>query len=399
MVHITLVNDGDCWICSKYATYITLKKEHTLDIKNARENAPLVADLLEKGFDINQWMIAIIDETIYQGVDAARELDLLSQHRYWYQRAIQNIVHSWLMLGFFYPLAGRMRKKLLRRNNKSSYISTIHPPSKKHARTSSEKFWLVLWGGSAKWVIHIGVIQYLIEKKRFPQEIVGTSMGAIIGAAFSLWIDANYMHQMIKDFSLLEFADFHRGEGLFKGNKVYEYLDTLFAHSTFDDCVIPLRIVSTDIETGETVVHSSGSIAAAVRASLSLPGVFAPVDIDGRLLVDGGLTSNLPIDACQQDTLIAVSTTWWVIESQPSNTKGFSRNSIAQYFHTNKRILSKSITLLIKQNEELSLALSDAAITLLRPNLSGYDFVDFKKYEALISIWYKEAELVLSQTT
>ncbi len=108
--------------------------------------------------------------------------------------------------------------------------------------------------------------------------------------------------------------------GLFEGQKVQEYLAEHLGNITFDELKIPLALVAVDLETGEEVVLRSGRVVDAVRATISLPGVFAPVHLDGQLLVDGGVLNNLPADVVREmgaDVVIAVDVSI-VLEGLPS---------------------------------------------------------------------------------
>ncbi|MBT8093125.1 MAG: patatin-like phospholipase family protein [Gammaproteobacteria bacterium] len=203
---------------------------------------------------------------------------------------------------------------------------------------------LVLGGGGARGAAHIGVLKEL-ERQRVPIDaIAGTSMGAIVGGLYASGMSADALAELV---SSLDWADalsdhperaslsFRRKQddaqfpvdielgvrgrelvlpqGVIHGQK----LDLLLRKLTlpvsrvhdFDDLPIPFRAIASDIERAEPYVMSSGDLATAIRASMSVPGVFAPVSIDGRLLVDGGIIGNLPIDVMQSmdvDIIIAV---------------------------------------------------------------------------------------------
>jgi NTE family protein len=204
---------------------------------------------------------------------------------------------------------------------------------------------LVLSGGGARGAAHAGVIRVL-EELRIPVDAVaGTSMGAVVGGLYAAGLGADEIDQVFRE---LDWQDLltdraprrdlvyrrkqddrsilakgalgvRPGEGvelplgLVQGQKVTQLLRTATLRVAevrdFDRLPIPFRALATDLETGEPVVLRSGDLATVLRASMSAPGVFAPVEIDGRMLVDGGLVDNLPVDLARSmgvDLLIAV---------------------------------------------------------------------------------------------
>lgn len=203
---------------------------------------------------------------------------------------------------------------------------------------------LVLGGGGARGAAHVGVLREL-ERLRVPIDaIAGTSMGAVVGGLYATGMSANELEdlmvtldwaEMLSDTPRRQHLTFRRKEddeqfpldigvgirdgklllpkGLVQGQKLDLILRELtidVSHITnFDDLAIPFRAIASDIERGEAYIMGQGDLALAIRASMSVPGVFAPVRVDGRLLVDGGITGNLPIDVMQQmgvDVIIAV---------------------------------------------------------------------------------------------
>jgi NTE family protein len=203
---------------------------------------------------------------------------------------------------------------------------------------------LALSGGGARGGAHVGVLK-VIEELDVPIDYVaGTSMGAIVGALFATGYSADEIERLLdatdweraltdnpdrrdrtmrKKESEAEFLipyrlGFNGGEvelplGAIEGQHLDQILHSVFLSAVtihdFDRLHIPFRAVATDLVSGEEVVLSSGSLADAVRASMSVPGVFAPVRIEGRLLVDGGMSNNLPVSVVREmgaDIVIAV---------------------------------------------------------------------------------------------
>lgn len=203
---------------------------------------------------------------------------------------------------------------------------------------------LVLGGGGARGAAHVGVLKEL-ERLRIPIDaIAGTSMGAVVGSLYASgkspaeleelvgsidWADAFVDSTRRRDLSFRRKQDdaafpvqlevgIRDGElqlpkGLIQGQKLQLILREQLLHvagtTDFDRLPIPFRAVASDIETGEPYVMSRGDLALAARASMSAPGIFSPVQVDGRTLVDGGLVGNVPVDAIRSmdvDVVIAV---------------------------------------------------------------------------------------------
>ncbi len=176
------------------------------------------------------------------------------------------------------------------------------------------KVGLALSGGGARGLAHIGVLKVL-EREDIPVDfLAGTSMGGIIAAAYAAGLSIEYIEKealrMGRLRNLITLMDRSLPRlGLFEGQKVQEYLAGHLGDITFDELKIPLALVAVDLETGEEVVLRKGRVVDAVRATISLPGVFAPYRLDGRLLVDGGVLNNLPADVVREmgaDAVIAV---------------------------------------------------------------------------------------------
>lgn len=154
---------------------------------------------------------------------------------------------------------------------------------------------LALGGGSARGLAHIGILK-IFEREHIPiDRIVGTSMGAFIGAAYAAGIPVREMEEHAYRFTLNRLLDPTIPRmGLLAGDKLETIIKDLLRGKTFDDCRIPIAIVTTDIETGDEVIHDKGNLIKIVRASCSWPGIFNPVKVDGRLLSDGGIKNSVP---------------------------------------------------------------------------------------------------------
>lgn len=164
-----------------------------------------------------------------------------------------------------------------------------------------KKVTLVLGGGSARGIAHIGVLKVL-EREKIPIDmIVGTSIGSLIGAGYSTGITVQDMEKKASAFSWEKLFDLTFPRlALIEGKKMDEAISDIMQGMEFKDAKIPLYIVTTDIETNEEIIFSSGDLKKAIRASCSWPGIFNPVEIDGRMLVDGGVKNSVPTDIAKR---------------------------------------------------------------------------------------------------
>jgi len=176
-----------------------------------------------------------------------------------------------------------------------------------------QKVSLILSGGGARGIAHIGVIEEL-EKRNFEiVSITGTSMGALVGGIHSLgkldefktWL---FTLDKLKIFKLFDFS--FSSQGLIKGDKVINELKKFISDKKIEDLNIFYAAVAVDILNKKEVVFTKGSIFEAIRASIAIPTVFTPVNIENTMLVDGGVLNNIPINhakRCPDDLLIAVN--------------------------------------------------------------------------------------------
>jgi len=275
------------------------------------------------------------------------------------------------------------------------------------AAASRPRIGLVLSGGGALGLAHVGVLKVLEEMRIPVHAVAGTSMGAVVGAAYASGMTPAEMERRLRatdwerEFSdqplraeqsvlrkqleagglwSLEFG-VTRGlpslpKGAITGQQLLRTLRS-FVHEPpdgdFDHLPIPFRAAATDIETGELVVLSRGDLARAMRASLSIPGVMAPEEIDGRILVDGMLVRNLPVDvvrAMNVDIVIAVNLGAKLLKREKlQNAVGVSL---------------QMINILTEQNVTRSLAELGGVDVLMEPDLAGFASVDFRRFEEIV---------------
>jgi NTE family protein len=173
------------------------------------------------------------------------------------------------------------------------------------------KVGLALGSGSARGWAHIGVIRALQEAGIKPDVLCGCSIGALVGAAYADG-DLDDLEKWTTGLTwqdVVGLLDVGFGGGLIKGDKLIAFFEKHFVDKEFSALPIPFACVATDLASGREVWLKEGSVAAAVRASIAVPGLLSPVSREGRLLVDGGLVNPVPVSLCRAlgaDVVIAV---------------------------------------------------------------------------------------------
>ena len=275
---------------------------------------------------------------------------------------------------------------------------------------------LVLSGGAARGLAHIGVLKALDEHGVQIDAIAGTSMGAVIGGLYAAGYSVEELEQLansldwqqvLSDDPARQDVPFRRKQddrdflvkrklsfrddgslglplGVIQGQNLALLLERLLVHASdtrnFDRLPIPFRAVATDIANDQKVVFRSGHLPQAIRASMSIPAVFAPVEVDGRLLVDGGMVDNIPMDVAREmgvDRLIVVDI----------GTPLLPREQLL----TVVDVLNQSITMMTRRNSEAQLATLRSEDLLVQPMLAGFGSTDFGRAEQLIDAGYRAA--------
>lgn len=172
------------------------------------------------------------------------------------------------------------------------------------------KVGLALSAGAARGLAHIGVLQVLVENDIPVDAIAGTSAGAIVGSLFAAGYNIYDLADYVQELNWNKLVNLTvPRRGIVSSEPLYQLLRTLVKDQNFEDLPIPTAVVATDIRTGEEVVIQSGSIAKGVRASMSIPGIFVPVELGDKMLVDGALVNRVPGRTCRDlgvDIVIAV---------------------------------------------------------------------------------------------
>ncbi|AIS14318.1 patatin-like phospholipase family protein [Pseudomonas chlororaphis] len=287
------------------------------------------------------------------------------------------------------------------------------------AEAPRPKIGLVLSGGAARGLAHIGVLKALEEQGVKIDAIAGTSMGAVIGGLYASGYKIDELEKLAlgidwqqalsdappradvpfrrkqddRDFLVKQKLSFRDDGslglplGVIQGQNLALLLESMLAHASdtrdFDKLPIPFRAVATDIASGEKVVFRKGHLPRVIRASMSIPAVFAPVELDGRLLVDGGMTDNIPLDVARDmgvDIAIVVDI----------GTPLRSRQQLA----TVVDVLNQSITLMTRRNSEEQLATLHKNDVLIQPPLASFGVTDFGRAREMIDAGYRATRIL-----
>lgn len=260
---------------------------------------------------------------------------------------------------------------------------------------------LILGSGGIKCIASIGLLKVLHREQIFPDLIVGSSGGSLFGAVFAVGEYPDKIEELVlKMWKQKEFRDFKYFDllkmlfprifrfneccGLIRGNRIERILEHYFQGARIEQAAIPLKIVTTDFFSGEEVVLERGLISEAVRASIGIPVFFEPKKIEQYLLIDGGISSPLPIDAAIRhgvDVIIAMG-----FES-PTYDK------ITSPTQTLLHLTGLSINNLLVANHAIHNMAHHYEILMLYPNLpDDIHFFDIDRIPDLIKIGKQEAE-------
>jgi NTE family protein len=290
-------------------------------------------------------------------------------------------------------------------------------------QTFAQKVGLVLSGGGAKGIAHIGVLKALEENEIPIDYIVGTSMGGIIGGCYAAGMSPDAIERMILSEDFLRWVN-----GYPESNVNYHYskaeegpyflklnlsLDSTFSfqfnssfandvslnfalaekmaqagaisHNNFDSLFVPLRVVAADVFTQSEVILSKGSLSDALRATQTVPFFYNPIRVDGRYLFDGGVYNNFPVDILQKefkpDVIVGSNVSSKVFNEYP-------------YDNDDKLIANSLLYMLLDKSDPTAIPESGIYI---QPNLEGYSSLEFKHARALIDSGYAQTMRQLAE--
>jgi NTE family protein len=241
---------------------------------------------------------------------------------------------------------------------------------------------LALGGGGARGFAHIGVLQVLQEAGIKLAGIVGTSMGAMIGSTFAAETDLYFLGRLVESFSWEELIDLRFPRlGLVDGVKVQHLIDLLTKGKQFTDLGLPFWAVATELMSGTEIIFKEGPLAPAIRASISIPGVFQPVELPNKqVLVDGAVVAGVPVEVARRmagDFFVAVNV-------------GFdhTQHQVRNMFD----VISKVMDIMGNRLDALQLQLADLVIT---PQLGNIGTLHFQRAKECVAVGRIAAERAL----
>ncbi|RMF88362.1 MAG: patatin family protein [Nitrospinota bacterium] len=243
---------------------------------------------------------------------------------------------------------------------------------------------LALGGGAARGIAHIGVLKALTQAHIPIDFLAGTSSGSLIAACYAAGMPVEYMIEraLQTHWRLLTRLSLQK-TGLSSGEKLSAFLHSLLDHKHFADLQIPLAVVTTDLYSGEAYLIQSGEVEVAVRASCSVPGIFPPVSLHGKLLVDGGLVNNVPVDVVRQmgaDIVIGVDV----------NEYSDSSQNLDNLF----TIVLRSLNILMQQH--VRRVLQEADVVLLPP-AARFSPLDLNHVAEMVALGEEAARAAIPQ--
>ena len=299
-----------------------------------------------------------------------RQVSKLAKNSWWLMRA-----YKFIFLALLFLLSGC-----------GLLVPGAPSPGERRVATDGQKpprVGLVLGGGAARGFAHVGVIRVL-EREKIPIDlIVGTSVGSLVGAIYAdkkNSFELEWTAFSLEEKDLFDYTFISPTQGFVRGERIEEFVLKKVSARELQQLKIPLTVVATDIQNGEPVLLQTGSVARAVRASSAIPGIFIPVRNQGKLLVDGGVLNNVPVDVARKmgaDIVIAVNLGGGRKAAQVNNVF----DAIVQSLH-------------LMSIEATEARLKDADV-VIEPQVSHIGLIDFSKKKELLALGIQAAEQAL----
>ncbi|MFD1018062.1 patatin-like phospholipase family protein [Thalassobacillus hwangdonensis] len=246
---------------------------------------------------------------------------------------------------------------------------------------SRPKIGLALGSGGARGFSHLGVLKVLNENDIPVDLVAGSSMGALVGSFYAAGQRIDDMYKLAYTFKRKYYLDFTVPKmGFIQGHRIKEYIRLFTFNKNIEDFVVPMGIVATDLYTGDKKVFMTGKATEAVRASISIPGIFVPERIDDRLYIDGGVIDRVPVSVAKEmgaDLVIAVDCAHFDSES--------NINSIYD-------VITQSIDIM---QDELVSYMGVSADIMIKPDVSQFSSRAFTNIDEIITKGEEAAKAVI----
>jgi NTE family protein len=245
----------------------------------------------------------------------------------------------------------------------------------------STPFSLVLSGGGALGIAHLGVIADLESQGLYPSEIIGTSMGGIIGASLAIGMRSEQIYKQVAQFtSISKWIKLSmKGNSIVKSSKIEKIFKEIFGDHKIHETVIPLKIITTNLQTADTEVFDKGdhfTLSDLLLATMAIPGIFEEKRLGDQIYGDGFLCANLGVAYASYDSIIAVD-----VLGKNSFEKALPDHRLKTKNVIN--MFEKSMRFLIYNQTRLHLQPLHKDIHLIEPHTKGYRTFDFHKYEEI----------------
>lgn len=356
---------------------------------NAIQRCKKDVDLFKQGYgETHDLMIGVLQEEQQQGIPNGMLEEILTPHPFFSIHRNTYIINRFLRTGrpFVYD------------DPKCDISRSIQRFTRK---IGGVRIGLVLSSGAARGFAHVGVLKVL-EAYDIPIDtIAGSSMGALVGGFYAAGVSAKELEDIV-----LSYQDNKRKVrrtifdmtisryGLSKGHRLAKFMRHHIGEKTFDELQIPFIAVATDIRNGLEVILHSGLVWQALRASGSVPVMFEPYYLDGRYLIDGGISNPLPTDILIERGMdIIISCTVNSIKTLSKSTVVTTRESVQPSSHKKYGILdtlTRSLGIMSSSNTMLKSRLADIDI---HPNVASIDWIDFHRGKELL----REGELAVEE--
>ena len=257
-----------------------------------------------------------------------------------------------------------------------------------------EDFSLVLSGGGALGIAHIGVLKELEKRAIYPSEIVGTSMGGIIGACLAIGLQVLDIYRFIEKFAGIQnwFRFSLSGNSIVQSRRIEEIFDKVFSNLKMKDAAIPLKIITTQLSTGRVKTFDKSDdiyIKDALLATMAIPGIFEEKEINSKIYVDGFLCENLGVNQATKSDVLALDVLGKNSFSKTLPSSIIKTKNIFDMFEKSLRILIYNQTINALQRCEKNVKIID----IDTKNYKTYHFHKYQEIEKLGEEAFKSAFL------